>query len=171
MKKKMVKVTLIKSLIGAKPNTKATADSLGLVKIGDSVIHEDNAVLAQLGMPDMRLCIQYALTYPNRYETSVSALGLVGKKLEFFDPDEETFPLLPLARNAVKKGGNIPAAMNGANEAAVKAFLDHKISFTKLFDLVIGATENASYIASPTLDDILNTDASARDYVKSLISE
>ena len=141
-----------------------------------SIVHslvefEDNAVLAQLGMPDMRLCIQYALTYPNRYETSVSALGLVGKKLEFFDPDEETFPLLPLARNAVKKGGNIPAAMNGANEAAVKAFLDHKISFTKLFDLVIGATENASYIASPTLDDILNTDASARDYVKSLISE
>ncbi len=139
-----------------------------------SIVHslvefEDNAVIAQLGVPDMRVCIQYALTYPHRCPSQADKLDLFGKELSFLKPDENNFPLLPLAREAILKGGNIPAAMNGANEKAVALFLDGKIGFTKLFDLVIEATENTAFIAEPTLDDILMTDASAREYVVSHI--
>jgi len=97
------------------------------------------------------------------------ALDLFGKELNFLKPDEETFPLLALARRAITKGGNIPAAMNGANEEAVALFLDHKISFPQLFDLVIKATENANYIENPTLEDILQSDLLAREYVSANI--
>lgn len=125
----------------------------------------DNAVLAQLGAPDMRTCIQYALTYPRRRASLAAELDLFGKELCFEHPDEKTFPLLALAKQAAKQGGNVPAAMNGANEEAVRLFLDHEISFTRMFELVISATEAAKRIEAPTLRDILQTDASAREYV------
>jgi 1-deoxy-D-xylulose-5-phosphate reductoisomerase len=140
-----------------------------------SIVHslvefEDNAVLAQLGVPDMRVCIQYALTYPERKPSEADQLDLFGKQLDFLDYDKTAFPLLDLAKSAIIKGGNIPAVMNGANEEAVALFLDGKIGFTKLFDLVIEATENGvCYIENPTIDDILNSDKSAREYVSSHI--
>ncbi len=137
-----------------------------------SIVHslvefEDNAVLAQLGVPDMRVCIQYALTYPERRASSADSLDLFGKNLQFFDYDKTVFPLLELAKSAINKGGNIPAVMNGANEEAVALFLDNKISFTKLFDLVIETTENGvNFIENPTLDDILDSDKAAREFVR-----
>ena len=139
-----------------------------------SIVHslvefEDNAIIAQLGMPDMRVCIQYAITYPNRMPSPAESLDLFGKELNFLKPDTETFPLLDLARRAITKGGNIPAVMNGANEAAVALFLENKISFLQLFELVTEATECAPFIASPTVEDIIASDASAREYVFSHI--
>ncbi len=139
-----------------------------------SIVHsmvefEDNAIIAQMGTPDMRLCIQYAITYPERLPSPASDLDLFGKELNFHKPDEETFPLLALAKKAISIGGNIPAVMNGANEEAVKLFLEHKIGFTQLFDLVINATEGARLISNPTLEDIINSDASAREFVASHI--
>lgn len=149
-------------------------DMVEVVIHPQSIVHslvefEDNAVIAQMGTPDMRLCIQYAITYPNRYKSPAESLDLFGKELTFLRPDEETFPLLALARNSIKRGGNIPAVMNGANEEAVALFLDHKITFNQLFELVINATENAHFIESPTLEDIIASDKTAREYVASHI--
>ena len=138
----------------------------------ESVIHSmveyaDGAVIAQLAKPDMRLCIQYALTYPNRLQSPVQGIDFLKiGSLTFAEPDEETFTLLPLARNAIKKGGNIPAAVNGANESAVSLFLEKKISYLDIFDLVAQAAENAVYIKKPSLDDILQTDKAAREFVR-----
>lgn len=138
----------------------------------ESVVHslvqfEDNAVLAQLGVPDMRLCIQYALTYPERMPCPAAELDLfsVGK-LTFARPDTETFPLLALARNAIARGGNLPAAMNGANEEAVGRFLRGEIGYTELFDLVIRATEQTVYCENPSLDVIFASDEAARGFVR-----
>lgn len=138
----------------------------------ESVVHslvqfEDNAVLAQLGVPDMRLCIQYALTYPERMPCPAAELDLfsVGK-LTFFRPDTETFPLLALARNAITRGGNLPAAMNGANEEAVGRFLRGEIGYTALFDLVTQATEATPYCENPSLETIFASDEAARAFVR-----
>lgn len=140
-----------------------------------SIVHslvefEDNAVLAQLGVPDMRVCIQYAVTYPERCPSQAQSLDLFGKNLEFFKPDNAAFPLLDTAKAAIRRGGNAPAIMNGANEAAVALFLENKIGFTKLFELVIEASGNSHfYIKDPTLDDILASDRAAREFVASHI--
>ncbi len=142
-----------------------------------SIVHslvefEDNAILAQLGVPDMRVCIQYALTYPDRMPSNADSLDLFGKNLEFFKYDKAAFPLLEIAQESIRIGGNLPAVMNGANEEAVALFLDHKISFTKMFDLVIDACESIDTISitqNPTLDDILASDKAAREYVRSHI--
>lgn len=147
-------------------------DQIEVVIQRESIIHsmvqfEDNAVLAQMGVPDMRLCIQYALTYPERTESPSGELDLfqVGK-LTFFRPDTETFPLLKLAKDTILKGGNLPAAMNGANEEAVGRFLKGEIGYTRLFDIVISATENAHFVEHPTLAQILEADTAAREYVR-----
>lgn len=147
-------------------------DQIEVVIQRESIIHsmvqfEDNAVLAQMGVPDMRLCIQYALTYPERTESPSGELDLfrVGK-LTFFRPDTETFPLLKLAKDTILKGGNLPAAMNGANEEAVGRFLKGEIGYTRLFDIVISATENASFVEHPSLAQILEADRAAREYVR-----
>lgn len=138
----------------------------------ESVVHslvefEDHAVLAQLGVPDMRLCIQYALTYPERMPCSAAELDLfsVGT-LTFARPDTETFPLLALAREAIARGGNLPAAMNGANEEAVGRFLRGEIGYTKLFDLVMQATERTPLCENPSLDTIFSSDEAARAFVR-----
>lgn len=130
------------------------------------VCFEDNAILAQLGVPDMRICIQYALTYPERLPSPAAELDMFGLRLDFSAPDEDTFTLLPLARRAIMRGGNVPAAMNGANEEAVAAFLRGDIGFTDMFSVVEGAASDCRYIAEPTISDILETDKAARLYVK-----
>jgi 1-deoxy-D-xylulose-5-phosphate reductoisomerase len=140
----------------------------------ESILHSaveyaDNAVVGQLSVPDMRLCIQYAITYPERMPSPAESLDLFGKELNFHKPDTETFPLLALARRAITKGGNVPAAMNGANEIAVALFLENKIGFLRLFELVIEATECARFIERPTVEDIIASDTAAREYVLSHI--
>lgn len=147
-------------------------DRIDVVVHFESIIHSfveyiDNAVIAQLGVPDMRTCIQYALTYPDRLEGLEEQLDLakVGK-LTFAYPDKETFTLLPLAYEAVRKGGTYPAALNGANEEAVGLFLGGKIGFTDIFDLVSDALRSWKDEKPLTLNNILEADRYSRAYVR-----
>ncbi len=152
-------------------------DQVEVVIHPQSIVHslvefEDNSILAQMGVPDMRVCIQYALTYPERKPTQAESLDLFDKKLEFFKYDKEAFPLLEIAKKSLTVGGNVPAIMNGANEEAVALFLDKRIGFTQMFELVIDTCEKigaASIIENPTLDDIIASDKAAREYVRSHI--
>lgn len=144
------------------------ADAVDVIVHRESIIHSmieyiDNAVIAQMGAPDMRMCVQLALTYPERHESPCAQLDFTKiSGLSFGKPDNETFPLLSLAYNAVKRGGNIPAAMNGADEEAVSLFLNGRIGFGDISDIVTHVTESIGYIAVPTLEDVENTDAEAR---------
>lgn len=140
----------------------------------ESIIHSmveyiDNTVIAQMGLPDMRLCVQYALTCPQRLESPVGSLDF-GRlcTLTFGQPDGVNFPLLPLAYRAVSRGGVTPAAMNGADEEAVRLFLSGKISFPAISALVAEATERAPTVMSPCLEEIEAADAEARRLVREL---
>ena len=136
-----------------------------------SIVHSfveciDGAVMAQMGTPDMRLPIQLALTYPQRVECPVDALDLTAcGALTFAKPDMEAFPCLRLARDCAAKGGNACAVMNGANEAAVALYLQDKIGFYDIYDLVLGAVNSVPYISEPDLEQILESDRLARKYV------
>ncbi|MDE6196135.1 MAG: 1-deoxy-D-xylulose-5-phosphate reductoisomerase [Erysipelotrichaceae bacterium] len=138
----------------------------------ESVIHSmvqyrDHALMAQLGTADMRIPIQYALSYPNRL-TLYNA-----KEFQFYDypslhfekADMERFPLLKLAYDVGRKGGNMGAVMNGADEQAIALFLEEKISFLDIEKYVIDAVKHVPYISSPTLEQLVESDAAARDYV------
>lgn len=138
-----------------------------------SVIHsmveyEDGAVIAQLGTPDMRLPIQYALYYPKRRKLS-------GKRLDFFElaslafekPDLDTFQGLKLAFTAMKQGGNIPTAYNAANEKAVSLFLENKISFLQIPELIQACMEQCGYKEQPNVEQILETEAEVYAYIES----
>ncbi len=152
-------------------------DQVEVIVHPESIIHSmvgfsDNAVMAQLSNPDMRLCIQYALTYPDRMPSLLEPLDLVKiGRLTFEAPDEETFTLLPLARRAVTEGGIKTAVLNGANEAALDLFLDDKIGFVEMFDLVEAAVADVPNIVNPTLLDIEEADLRAREAVFRMISE
>ncbi len=141
----------------------------------ESIIHSmveytDNAVIAQMGAPDMRLCVQYALTYPQRIESPVSELDFSKiTSLSVGKPDNDSFPLLPLAYEAVKRGGVTPAVMNGADEAAVSLFLNGRIKFTEISELVCRVTLDAPKIDSPSLTDIEDADSYAREQILSII--
>jgi len=136
-----------------------------------SIVHSmveciDGAVMAQMGTPDMRLPIQLALTYPKRLECPVDALDLTTcGALTFAKPDMEAFPCLKLAMDCAAKGGNACAVMNGANEAAVALYLQDKIAFYDIYDLVLGAVNTVSFIADPNLEQILESDRLAREYI------
>lgn len=139
----------------------------------ESIVHSliefaDGAVLAQLGVPDMRLPIQYALTYPERLPCKVPRLSLaeVGR-MTFYAPDNQAFPAMNLARHAARRKGNVGAVLNGANEAAVGRFLSGDLPFWKIPQLVEKAMEQVPYQAQPTLDDILASDRAARQAVAS----
>jgi len=123
----------------------------------------DGAVMAQMGSPDMRLPIQLAMTYPERHPCPVDPLYLTKcGSLTFCQPDMETFPCLALARACAQKGGTACPVMNGANEAAVALYLDDKIGFYDIYDLVAKAVEAVPFIADPTLEQILEADRLAR---------
>ncbi len=134
----------------------------------ESIVHsaiefEDGAVIAQLGEPDMRLPIQYALTYPKRVPCRVPKLDLAKTgKLTFFEPDYESFPALNLAKRAAEMKGNEGAILNGANEAAVGLFLEGRIRFMEIAERVSKAMGRVPYIEAPGLDDILESDRLAR---------
>ena len=135
-----------------------------------SIVHSmveyvDGAVMAQLGAPDMRLPIQLALTYPARVACPVDKLDLTAAPLAFSHPDLESFPCLRLAMEAAKQGGTACPVMNGANEVAVALFLEDKIGFYDIYDLVKGAMDAIPFIADPTLEQVLECDAAARKYV------
>ena len=137
-----------------------------------SIIHSmvefvDGAVMAQMGTPDMRLPIQLALTYPARTACPVGKLDLLTcGPLTFHKPDLQAFPCLALAMDCARRGGNACAAMNGANEEAVALFLADQIGFYDIYRLVSAAVEASRYIAAPTLEQILETDALARQFVR-----
>lgn len=134
----------------------------------ESIIHSmveyiDNTVMAQLGSHDMRLPIQYALTYPDRAEAAGEHLDLVGLgRLSFFSPDYETFPLLGLARRMAEAGGNMPCVMNAANEEAVGLFLSGRILFSEIPELVMRVCEETARIEKPSLSDIIEENMRAR---------
>lgn len=140
-----------------------------------SIIHSgvelsDGAVIAQLGTPDMRLPIQYALTYPQRSNVAFEKLDLfkVGT-LTFQKPDTETFRCLPLCIEAINRGGLAPTAVNGANEEAVRLFLEGKIKFLQIAELVEKALLSAENKTSFSLEDILEADIKARQLVRAAI--
>lgn len=141
----------------------------------ESVVHsavefEDNSVIAQMGTPDMKIPIQYALLYPNRVACDVGRLSLTDYgSLSFAKPDYETFQCLKSCIEAVTIGGNLPAAVNGANEEAVAAYLDGKISFLRIGELVKEVLKNTEYKDIKCLDDVLSADKAAREYVKERI--
>ena len=135
-----------------------------------SIVHSmveyvDGAVMAQLGAPDMRLPIQLALTYPERCECPVENLDLTAQPLVFSHPDLESFPCLRLAMEAAKQGGTACPVMNGANEVAVALYLEDKIGFYDIYELVKGAMDAIPFIQDPTLEQVLECDAAARKYV------
>ena len=136
-----------------------------------SIVHSlveftDGAVMAQLGTPDMRLPIQLALTYPQRLPSPAPKLNLLTcPPLEFQEPDLEAFPCLAMAMEAAKKGGNACAVLNGANEVAVAAFLEDKITFGQIPKLVRHALDTVPFLPKPDLEQILDSDRKAREAV------
>jgi len=139
----------------------------------ESVVHSlieyvDNSVIAQLGVPDMRIPIQYALTYPNRIESPVKRLSLSDYgNLTFRKPDYETFRCINLCRGAIEKGGLYPAIANGANEKANELFRQGKVGFLSVAELVEDALENGVSKDNYTLSDVLEADRAAREFVES----
>ncbi len=149
-------------------------DDVDIVVHRESIVHSaveytDNAVVAQMGLPDMRIPIQYALTYPERFpspvgELSLSALG----KLTFFEPDYETFRCINLCRTAINKGGLFPAAVNSANEQANAMFRNGEIGFLEIADRVAHVLACAPEKEQYTFDDILEMDRWARETVQAM---
>ncbi len=148
-------------------------DQIQVVVQPQSVIHsmaefEDGSIIAQLGTPDMRLPIQYALYYPKRRPLS-------GRRLDFFElgsitfekPDMDTFEGLKLAYKAAEQGGNMPAVFNAANESAVAKFLKREISFLEITQIINECMLNCAYIKDPDLDEILDTEHAVREWIES----
>ena len=148
------------------------ADKIDVVVHRESVVHSlieycDYSVIAQLGVPDMRVPIQYALTWPGRAPSPVKRLSLTEYgALHFALPDEETFRCLAACKKALRRGGLAPAAANGANEEAVKQFLNGKLSFLEIGDAVTEAMERQKDAACDSLESILEADAAAREFVR-----
>jgi len=142
-----------------------------------SVVHSfvhfsDGSVKAQLGVPDMRVPILYALSYPDRLQSDLPRLVLKDcKSWTFSDPDFKKFPNLSLAFEALNRGGNMPCILNAANEIAVKSFLDEKIGFTQMPEIVEYTMENTVYAPSPDLDFLEVTDANARETALNYINK
>lgn len=149
-------------------------EDVSIVVHRESVVHsavefQDNSVIAQLGVPDMRIPIQYALTYPERVPSPVKQLSLTDYgKLTFFEPDYDTFKCINVCREAIAKGGLHPAAANSANEEAVRLFLNGEIKFTDIAKVVRQAMENAPSVSDFTVDDVYRTDREAREFVLSI---
>ena len=148
-----------------------TPDQIKIIIHPESAVHSmvellDGTVIAQLGVPDMGLPIQYALTYPERRESVTESLDFAALgSMHFEDPDMENLPCLRLAVECARKGGTAPCVMSAANEVAVGLFLDHKIGFNDIYRRVASAVEHAEFISEPTLDEILSLDSWARCFV------
>ena len=169
MMNKGFEVIEAKWLFGVRP------DQIEVVVHPQSVIHsmvefEDGAVKAQLGVPDMRLPIQYAFSYPKRVRSSFDRLDFLKcNSLTFEAPDTKRFRNLALAYEALHQGGNMPCIVNAANEVVVASFLKDGISFLGMSDVIEKTMERVTFIANPTYDDYVATDAEARKIAASLI--
>ena len=158
-----------KWLFGVRP------DQIEVVVHPQSVIHsmvqyEDGAVKAQLGMPDMRLPIQYAFSYPQRIKASFDRLDFSTlKELTFEQPDTNRFRCLALAYEALNQGGNMACIVNAANEIAVSAFLNDRISFLRISGLIEETMNRVAFIQTPSYEDYVATDAEARRVAEELL--
>ena len=150
-------------------------DDITVVVQPKSIIHSavefvDGTVMAQMAMPDMRLPIQYALTYPDRLHLDIPAVDLFElAKIDFLRPDTETFRGLPLAYRAAHAGGTMPTVFNASNEEAVAWFMRDKIEFLDLYELIEAAMDAHTVCADPSLEEILETEKWAREYVRARI--
>ncbi len=152
-------------------------DRIDVVVHRESIIHslveyDDNSVIAQLGLPDMRIPIQYAVTYPDRYESPVGELKLADiAKMTFFEPDYKTFECLTACKKALDTGGTATAVVNGANEEANALFRQGKISFLEIGSLVTESLNAVKTINQKNVEDVLNADALAREFVRRTVNK
>ena len=159
---KGLEVIEAKWLFNLKPN------QIDVIVHPQSIVHslvqfEDGSIKAQLGLPDMKLPIQYAMGYPKRVKNNFSRFDFLNyPQLTFEKPDLNSFPNLTLAYSALNKGGNMPCVLNAANEIAVQAFLDDKIGFLQMSEVVHNALEKMAFIKTPTLDDYIMCDKETR---------
>lgn len=166
---KGLEVIEAKWLFGLKP------EQIDVIVHPQSIIHsivqfEDGSMKAQMGLPDMKLPIQYALAYPNRIQSRFPRFDFLNyPSLTFEKPDLETFRNLQLAFNAMESGGNAPCILNASNEIAVSSFLKGKIGFTKMSDLVEQSLQKVSFIKTPDLDAYFESDKEARRYALEII--
>ena len=169
MMNKGLEVIEAKWLFGLKP------EQIDVIVHPQSIIHsmvqfEDGSMKAQMGLPDMKLPIQYALGYPERIKSDFPRFEFWEyPQLSFEQPDYETFRNLQFAFDAMNKGGNAPCILNAANEVVVQAFLEGQLGFLAMSDIIESCLENVAHIASPTLPDYFETDQETRTYAASLI--
>ena len=153
----------------------AEAEQIQVLVHPQSIIHSavqftDGTIKAQLAAPDMHIPIQYALTYPERMATSYSRVDFIGiKDLTFEEPDIRRFPNLQLAYNAIKEGGNIPCALNAANEIVNLAFRESKCGFMQMPDIIAATMDKIVYIAKPSYEDYVQTDKESRQIAEELL--
>ena len=151
------------------------ADQIQVLVHPQSVVHsavqfEDGSVKAQLGVPDMRLPIQYAFSYPKRLTLSGERLDLFKHPLEFFEPDLKKFRCLAMAYEAIKRGGNMPCILNAANEIVNRGFLDDQCGFLQIGDIIEETMSRTTYIGTPSYDDLIDTDHEARRIATELMN-
>lgn len=152
-------------------------DDIDVVVHRESIVHSlieyrDHSVIAQLGVPDMRIPIQYALTYPRRFRSPVRQLDLADwQRLTFFAPDEETFSCFGACKRAIRRGGTLPAAVNGANEAAVALFLKEQIGYLDIGEAVCAVADTFPAGPVTSVEDVLAADRAARAYVTEKFSK
>jgi len=153
------------------------AEQIEVIVHPQSIIHSmvqftDGSIKAQMGLPDMKLPIQYALTYPDRVQTNFRRFDFTNyPNLTFEKPDMVTFRNLSLAFEALKKGGNMPCIINAANEVAVAGFLNKSIGFLAMSNIIEQCMQHISFISSPDLEDYLNTDKETRIFAQNLIQQ
>lgn len=151
-------------------------DQVDVIIHPQSIIHsivqfEDGSMKAQMGLPDMRLPIQYALCYPERRKASFARFNFdTYPQLTFEKPDTETFRNLALAYEAINRGGNVPCIINAANEIAVEAFLNEQIAFTMISEVIEKSMLGISYIPNPNLEDYVMTDKETRRFATTMIN-
>ena len=152
------------------------ADRIQVLVHPQSIVHSavqfaDGAVKAQLGVPDMRLPIQYAFSYPDRIHLDGDRLNLFAQPLEFFEPDMKKFRCLALAYEAIKRGGNMPCILNAANEIVNRAFLEDRCGFTDMPRIIEETMQRVGFDASPSYDTYISTDAEARRVAAELVGK
>lgn len=150
------------------------ADKIQVLVHPQSIVHSavqfrDGGVKAQLGVPDMRLPIQYAFSFPERLPLNGDRLDLFRQPLEFFEPDMEKFRCLAMAYESIRRGGNVPCIMNAANEVVNEAFRHDRCGFLQMADIIEATMQRATFIAQPTYDDYIASDAEARRIAESML--
>ena len=150
------------------------AEKIQVLVHPQSIVHSavqfrDGGVKAQLGVPDMRLPIQYAFSFPERLPLNGDRLDLFRQPLEFFEPDMEKFRCLAMAYESIRRGGNLPCVMNAANEVVNEAFRHDRCGFLQMADIIEATMQRATFVAQPTYDDYIASDAEARRIAASML--